>query len=77
MSHQNTNLIEALVGEYEYLYRQSPEFYHGIKLLARVLPRFVDLMAEDSMLVAEHNKKIIQSINLGKVVSNGDSSGTA
>ena len=63
---QQSSLIMALVGERNRLYSESPEFHHGIHLLARVLPRFVDLMAEDATLTAQHREKIIEFINLGK-----------
>mgnify|MGYP006351792479 CR=1 FL=1 len=67
MTNEQSSLIMALVGERNRLYSESPEFYHGIHLLARVLPRFVDLMAEDAMLAAQHHGKIIEFINLSGV----------
>lgn len=64
MTNEQSNLITALVGEHDRLYNESPEFHYGIHLLARVLPRFVDLMAEDATLTAQHREKIIEFINL-------------
>lgn len=30
------------------LYQESPEFHHGVRLVVRTLPRFVELMATEA-----------------------------
>lgn len=60
-------LIDALLDtpEKRNAYRREAEFYHGINMLARVLPRFVDLMVEDSHAAEKHRQEMVRLAESG------------
>lgn len=64
-TEQQRRLIDVLLDtpEKSRAYTQEPEFYHGINLLVRVLPRFIDLMVKDSVEAERHRKRVIELIN--------------
>jgi hypothetical protein len=51
----------------EHLYYKSPEFHQGIDLLARVLPQFIELMAEDARKTEARRKVMEEALGHGVV----------
>lgn len=56
-------MLDALVMEHEDLFLTSPEFHAGVEILARTLPRFMDLMADEARQAEAMRKHLIDRLN--------------
>lgn len=66
------HLIEVLLDtdDKRNAYRQEADFYHGINLLSRMLPRFVDLMREESAETEQRRREAIRLAETGPLTPN-------
>lgn len=64
MDQQHHEIINGLLwsNEAKRAYQHSPEFRAGVTVIARTLPKFIKIMAEESLEEVDRKKSLIRRI---------------